>query len=280
MRTKLFLDFLKLIAIFGAIWAAFVFIPWFPKTADLKYPVEQEVALGELIMENLIEKDPQFQKLNNPTVDSAVAVISKRLLENLELTDYDYNIIVVNNEMVNAFALPGGNIVILSGLISFSESPEEVAAVLAHEIGHVEKRHVMKRLIKEFGLQLLFGVLTGGDGIILSEVSKTATSTYFDRKQEEEADDFSLELLQRSQLETKALGTIFRRMKHEHNQDSEFDYFTTHPHMNSRIKKAFEYPVEDGFKVNSLDLDWESVKNSIKSNTNQAADSTNTKPGI
>jgi len=280
MSTKLLLDFLKLIAIFGAIWAAFVFIPWFPKTDDLKYPLEQEIALGELIMENLIEKDPQFQKLNNPAVDSAVTIIANRLLENLNLSDYDYNIIVVNNEMVNAFALPGGNIVILSGLISFSESPEEVAAVLAHEIGHVEKRHVMKRLIKEFGLQLLFGVLTGGDGIILSEVSKTATSTFFDRKQEEEADDFSLELLHRSQLEPKALGTIFRRMKHEHNQHTEFDYFTTHPHMNSRIKKAFEYPVEDNFEPKAFSLNWESVKNSIKSTTYQPTDSTNTEPEI
>lgn len=264
MSTKLFIDLLKLIAIFGAIWLAFVFIPWKPKGIDLSYPLEQEIALGELIMENLIENDPQFAKLNHAEVDSAIAVISNRLIEQIGLTDYDYNIIVVNNEMVNAFALPGGNIVVLSGLIAFSESPEEVAAVIAHEIGHVERKHVMKRLLKEFGLQLLFSVLSGGDGVILSEVSKTATSTYFDRKQEEEADDFSLELLEKSNIDPRSLGVMFRKMKHEHNQHSEMDFFTTHPHMNSRIKKSFEYPVQPDAQFEKFDLNWESVRNACK----------------
>src|SRR5690606_24136018 len=120
-------------------------------------------------------------------------------------------IVVGRNESVNAFALPGGNIVILSGLLEFSENPEEVAAVLAHEMAHVEKRHVVDRLLKEFGMQVVFGVLTGGDLVVLSEISRTVTSTFFDRRQEEEADEFALELLHRCNISPRALGTLFRR---------------------------------------------------------------------
>jgi len=264
---KIWLDLVKLLGVFALVWAALTWIPWFPDESSLEYPVESEIALGERIFENLVEDDPNFVVMEDSTVNHAVRVIANRLLDSIGLTEYDYNIVVSKDEGINAYALPGGNIVILSGLIAFAESPEEVAAVLAHEMGHVEERHVVNRLIKEFGLQILFSIMAGGDAVVLGEVSKTAASTYFDRKQEEEADAFSMDLMYRSKLDPRALAVFFRRLKREYQIDFELEMFQTHPRINARIKHALEYPVEEGYAFEPIPLDWEEVRLAAESAT-------------
>lgn len=263
MRAKIWTDLLKLAFLFGVIWAALVWIPWHPDGDLPEFPIDQEEELGDLVLEQMLEDDPSFQPLENAFVDSAIWVISSRLIDTLGFTEYDYNIVVVHNESVNAFALPGGNIVVLSGLIEFSENPEEVAAVLAHEMAHVEKRHVVDRLVKELGLQVLFGVLTGGDAVILSEVSRTVTSTYFNRRQEKEADDFALDLLHRCDISPRSLGTLFRRMNSEYGSHDEFELLMSHPATNSRIKASFEYELEADFENRPFELDWDEVKSNL-----------------
>lgn len=260
MQSKIFRDAFVLLAVFGGIWLAFIYIPWFPEDTGIDFPIETEVELGEIIVDDLINSDPEFKLIEDPVIDSAVWVISRRLIDSIGLTDYDYNIMVVRNEQVNAFALPGGNIVIFSGLIEFSKSPEEVAAVLAHEMGHVEHRHVVDRLIKELGLQVLFGVLSGGDAVVVSEISRTVTSTFFDRRQEKDADLFALDLMYRCQISPRAMGTLFRRMESEYGAMDQFELLNTHPAINSRVKAAFEYELGDDFKSRPFDLDWDKVQ--------------------
>lgn len=264
MQSKILRDAFVLLAVFGGIWLAFIYIPWFPEDTGIDFPIETEIELGEIIVDDLVHSDPQFRLIEDPVIDSAVWVISRRLIDSLGFTEYDYNIMVVRNEEVNAFALPGGNIVIFSGLIEFSTSPEEVAAVLAHEMGHVEHRHVVDRLIKELGLQVLFGVLSGGDAVVVSEISRTVTSTFFDRKQEKDADQFALDLMHRCQISPPALGTIFRRMESEYGAMDEFELLNTHPAINSRVKAAFEYELADDFISMPIELDWDHVQATLK----------------
>lgn len=260
MKEKLFRDVFILCIIFGGIWAAFTYIPWFPEDVSVDFPIEKEKQLGDMVLEQMLGDDPSCQPIKNPSLDSAIWVISNRLLDSIGLTEYDYNIIVVRKSSVNAFALPGGHIVVHAGLIEFSENPEEVAAVLAHEMAHVEKRHVIDRLVKELGITVIFGVLTGGDAVILSEISKTVTSSYFSRRQEEEADDFALDLLHRCDISPRALGTLFRRMNRSH---AELELLMSHPATNSRIKTSFEYELEEGFENRPFDLDWQAVKETL-----------------
>ncbi len=257
---KLWRDLLLLVLLFGGIWAALVYIPWFPDDVSLKVPVEQEVQLGDLMIDFMLENDPQFAPLHSAVVDSAIWVISSRLKDSMGLSPYDYRFVVVDNPSVNAFAFPGGNIVVLSGLIEFTENADELAAVLAHEMAHVEKRHVIDGLIKEFGLQVIFGALTGGDMVVLSEISRTMTATFFSRRHEQEADAFALELLHRSQINPRALGTLFRRMESKYKSAEHFELLMTHPATSSRIKASFEYELASDFVSIPFELDWEQVK--------------------
>lgn len=264
MKKSIILDILKLAAIFGAIWFAFTLIP-FGKLKDgaLEISVENEKKLGDLMVEQIVLK--QFTPIKNSQVDSALTLITKRLLKNIDTTEYDYKFFIIRNEQVNAFTLPGGNIFINSGLIEFSDKPEEVAAVLSHEIGHAEKRHVVGRLVKELGVSILFSILSGGDDVLLGEIARTAISTKFDREQEKEADDFALKLLEKSSISPTAIAAFFRRVNEKFGgYDSNEEILMTHPNNNSRIKKSLEYKTKSGFKMQVFDLDWTAVKESLK----------------
>ncbi len=265
MRISVLFDLFKLTLIFGGIWAVFTFIPFSFDSPELQLSLDKEEKLGEMIVKELVFEDKSVIVVSNPELDSAMNIISKKLIQQLGTTNYEYKIIVIENEMINAFTLPGGNIFVYTGLIKFSEHPEELAAVLAHEIGHVEKRHVVSKLIKELGLSIMLSVLTGGDNVLTREIGRTALASVFDRKQEEEADMFALELLEKSKINPKIMATFFRRLNDKlGNYNESLELLMSHPHNNSRIKSALEYKTQKDFKSEKLNLNWELVQKSIQ----------------
>ena len=194
-------------------------------------------------------------------IDSVMLIMTERLENSMDEVSYDYNYVVVDNAMINAFALPGGHIVITSGLIKFTDSPEELMAVIAHEIGHAELNHIMSRVAKQVGLEILMS----SDPFVLGEISKLITSTGFDRAQEKEADDFSCELLEKANIEPRTLATLFRKMKDEMSNENieKFEMIASHPNFTSRIKDVLSYKPEEGFESIPVDIDWEVFKDDM-----------------
>lgn len=262
--NKTFRDLLILAGGFGAIWLAFIFVPWEMEEPGIEISVEKEMELGEIMIEDWIFESGEMDVVSNPTLDSAMEIITNRLLAQLDSSEFNHHIWVVDQDEINAFTLPGGYIIVNQGLIKFSEHPEEVAGVIAHELGHVEERHVVSRLIKELGVAILFTAIGGGDAVLLNEVGRTAVSTAFDRSQEEEADAFAATLLENANLDPRVLATFFRRLKNEHNFDERMEMFMTHPHHNARIKAALEIELPEDFKSEPFDLNWNRVKESIQ----------------
>ncbi|GAB5539737.1 MAG: hypothetical protein Salg2KO_18400 [Salibacteraceae bacterium] len=271
MRTGIWIDLLKLFLGFLVLWLVFTYLPrylpeswtpdWVYSSDDIGISLEQEEAIGAFILENILN---DMDEINNPEVDSAVWVIASRLLQNVGLTEYEYSISVVDDPLVNAMTLPGGNIIIFSGLIEFSETPEEVAAVLAHEIGHVEQRHVVDKLVTELGLTFVLAVLTGGDATLIHELSRTLISGVFSRSQEAEADNFGMQLLIDSQIDPRSLAAFFRKLNRENmGFDERLEWLMSHPHNNARIKASLEYEVPEDFASESFDLDWGKVQASL-----------------
>lgn len=267
MRTSVYRDLVILLAIFIASWAVFTYVPWGKifSGPDLTVSIEDEEKLGDLIVEYGIFKDPSVTVIHDRKIDSVMRVVTHLLVSNIGKTDFQYKFYIIKSDAVNAFTLPGGNIFIFTGLIEFCDTPEHLCAVLAHEIGHAEKRHVIHKLAKELGLTLLFSILGGSDNIMISEIGRTAASTVFDRSQEKEADDFSFLLMENSGINPKALAAFFRKLNDEYGQSNEdLEILRTHPNNNSRIKASLEYVVSPGFKEKKIDLDWNSVQGAVK----------------
>ena len=121
-------------------------------------------------------------------------------------------VVVLDHPMVNAFALPGGYVYIMRGLIARARGPDEVAGVLGHEIGHVRYRHGLQSAIQSGGLGFLlgtvFGDFAGGTAIILA--SRTLLSSAFSREAEREADAFGVDLMLKAGGNPEGLAGFFR----------------------------------------------------------------------
>jgi Zn-dependent protease with chaperone function len=121
---------------------------------------------------------------------------------------------VVRRGEPNAFALPGGHIYVFQGLIDSAESADELAGVLAHEIGHAAHRDSNRSLLEGAGLSFLFGMLLGdfvGGGAVVF-AAKTILQTSYSREVEAAADGYSVDLMQTIGGDARALGTILTRI--------------------------------------------------------------------
>lgn len=139
---------------------------------------------------------------------------------------------VLDAPTVNAFALPGGQIVLLSGLIDAAHDPAEVAGVLAHEIGHAVLRHPLEIVIEQAGLATLLGFLIGdvsGSTIIVAGTQFLLLASYT-RAAEREADAVAVELLNEADISAEPMAAFFDRLAAESEPDgSALSMLRTHP---------------------------------------------------
>ena len=274
MNNKIITDLAKTIGLFGGILLLLYFgmqllseenkTKWFyadNQTQLISY--EQEHQLSDIISEHILETSNQ-KILKNELIDSVVWVVSSHLKKQIEISEYDYEILVLDSPEINAFTIPGGRIYVFKGLLEFCDSAEHLAAILAHEMGHVEKRHTVSKLVKEFGLKIILTLLTGGDSVLFSELGHTVLSNKFDRSQEKEADLFALELLEKSQISPTTIASFFRKLNRENlDYNEKMEFLMTHPHNNSRIKTSLKYETKNNFTPKLLDIDWDRIKNAL-----------------
>ena len=258
MHKRLIFEGVLLILIFGSVWGIFTLFPIRPQKTSSVFSVEKEEKLGNLLLKATLA-DPDFREADNDTLSAAIDIIKERLTGSLEGSRYTYSIVLVNNDMANAFALPGGYLLITTGLMAIMNSPEECAAVVAHEIGHIEKKHTIGKLLANFTAAILIT-----DNSLASEAAEMLTTSAYSRRQEEAADRFGLSLLEKSKINPHIMGTAFRHLKEAPGSyDLKAEIIQSHPNIDSRIRNAYDYPVIESFAEEDLRIDWESVKRQV-----------------
>ena len=160
-----------------------------------------------------------FQKtyLQYLTVDSAKSDQIQRFYDHLEFeSEYDISVVVVESNMVNAFALPGGYIVVYSGIMEIIANENELAGLLAHETSHINGRHSLRIISKDLAMYLLLASLTGdmgGFSSVLIENSNMISSLSFSRKFEKDADMDGLDLMVQSDLDPTGMVELFKKFE-------------------------------------------------------------------
>lgn len=148
----------------------------------------------------------------------ALAQLSERLQSRAAL-EQPARIEILRSSVPNALALPGGKIYVFSELLSRAETPDEVAGVVAHEIGHLRHRDAMRKLIATGGtsylIGLLFGDVTGAGALVFA--SKTLIGAAYSREAEAQADSFAAELMARLGRPAKPLGDLLTRIAGKEN---------------------------------------------------------------
>ncbi|NQV22675.1 MAG: M48 family metalloprotease [Rhodospirillales bacterium] len=154
---------------------------------------------------------------------------------------------VINAKMVNAFALPGGRIIVMGELLDLMETPDELAAVLAHEMGHVSERHPTEAAIRATGFSLFLTMLVGESSKMaefLASLGVQAVQSSYSRDDERAADRIAADLLEAAGADKSAIGTVFGRLQKAQEGKMTLDlgrlgaFLSTHPSYEERIAAA------------------------------------------
>ena len=206
----------------------------------------KEIAEGTQLSK---EVDRQSLLVDDPFLSTWVNTIGANLAKYRARTDITYRFSIINSDEVNAFALPGGFIHVDMGLLNTVSSDDELAGVMAHEMGHVERRHVVTLGQKNTLLSILIGVLSILSPIayILGGYGGDLAMNKFSREDELQADQYGLLLMSRAGYDPHSMVDFMDRLRQmDSSPESKTDkWFESHPAAQDRISHLLGYPELD-----------------------------------
>jgi predicted Zn-dependent protease len=197
---------------------------------------------GELGRRFFLEARAELPLIEDPAVAAYVDGIGRRLVRTLGAQAFDYHFYVVQHPALNAFAVPGGYIFVFSGLLARAGTDDELAGVLAHEIGHVAGHHIVRQQTQgqAWSYAALLGALLSAVNPVLGAGAIAAAQTAqlrFSREFEQEADYFGLRYASEAGFDPHALGAFFKQLLAEQrlNPSGVPPYMLTHPLTENRV---------------------------------------------
>jgi len=205
--------------------------------------VEEEGKIGREMAANLCAR---FGLYESSPAWSYVWLVGKSLTRQIPETRYNYHFAILNTAITNAFSAPGGYVFITVGLLAQLKDEAELAAVLGHEIGHIEKRHVAREMEKSkviSGTSQLAkkSLLDNSNRQLVEQLSGIGVDLLFkgfSRGDEFEADAVAIELLKKTGYDAAGLKRVLQRLSGEKSDSPIYQtMFRTHPFPQERIKK-------------------------------------------
>jgi predicted Zn-dependent protease len=190
----------------------------------------------------------QLPLVHDPVLNAYLSSVGRILASVSERPKLDYHFYLINSAAVNAFALPGGYVYVTRGLVDRTRSAAELAAVLAHEIGHVAARHGVQKLERYMRtgsvVDFLYSLILGGEPAILRQNSLRMAgvlwSASHSRKDEEKADRLAVRYLVRAGIDPHAMVSILQTLLQEERSGdpAAAGWFASHPLTTTRIAET------------------------------------------
>jgi len=203
---------------------------------------QEELKLGEELSQNI---NKEYKVVKDEFVVNYVRSVGQRLAAVSQTANNPYQFNVLVDKNVNAFATPGWRMYVLTGLVGFADNEAEMAAVLAHELGHAEKRHPTQQLSRVMGTQMLMSIILGknNEGATAQVVNLLAQGgiSAYSRNAEREADTIAVNLLNRAGYDPGALVSFFEKLielEQKQGASSGIALFSSHPDTAERIASA------------------------------------------
>lgn len=222
-----------------------VILPGLAGRLALLIPPEQERRLGDAVIAQMqgmlgFAGEERIGFCRETRGRAALEAMTARLEGTVELP-YPLRVSVMDHPMVNAFAVPGGRVVLFRGLIEKAGSPEEVAGVLAHEIAHVVHRDPTVGVLRSAGTAGILGLLVGdvfGAAVVVAGTEAVMKAQY-QQAVEARADATAVEMLTEAGLPSEPFADFFRRLAEERDVNlGLLEYLASHPALEDRAERA------------------------------------------
>jgi Zn-dependent protease with chaperone function len=256
-------------AIASVVVIVFVIIPMLANQLAMMIPVEREVALGRVSLKQIESLlgygNDESLICNEQKGQLALDKMTARLGARFD-SPYPLDIKVFNHEMLNAFAVPGGHIVLFDGLIQASDSPEEVAGILGHEMGHVINRDPTRLTLRSAGsvgiLGMVFGDFAGGAAALI--IAERLIAADYSQEAEANADTFSHKLMADAKLPSEPMADFFKKLSDEYGDGPKLlSHLASHPDLAGRAKAASDADTigEENFDPILSASEWDDLRN-------------------
>jgi predicted Zn-dependent protease len=239
-------------------------IPLLAATVAAQVPASWEDQLGRSTVKYLA---PPERRCEDPKLVAAIDTMVGRLMATRPASPYTFRVYVVDLPVFNAFAAPGGSIVVFRGLLERTDTPEELAGVLAHELQHILHRHTTRAIIQHTSSGLLMAALTGdvtGPLVYGLETARVLGQLHYSRGAEEEADSEGLKMLLAARVDPGGMIAFFNVLeKRSGTGPDALKYLSTHPSSGDRVATLTAFAAQHPIQPIKLlpEEDWGELRN-------------------
>ncbi len=243
------------------------------KAKSIFFSVDKDVELGQEVTDEILSNPSEYPVLKRKEYPEAYAHLDSMrdvLLATGQIKYADrfhWEVFIIDKEVLNAFALPGGNTFYYTGLIKFLDDEASMAGVMAHEFVHADHRHSTNGMTKMYGVQTMLSVIIGDEsGVIediLAQLASGATSLAFSRADEYEADEYAVRFLYETGWDARGVARFFEKMDTEDGAEW-MKYLKTHPSPDDRVSEIERHPENLGGKEGGEFPDrYQELKNNL-----------------
>ena len=230
-RTRFFLITGIVLAI---LFSAYMWLlPWIGERIAMRFSKETEIELGESMFRSV---------MTEYEVDEVKTREINLFFQQLHFqTGYPVQITVVKSKQLNAFAIPGGHIVVYDQILKGMNKPEELAALLGHEAAHIAQRHSLRSLFRGLARQLFITLIVGNDSGLISYLANNADALkglQYSRSLETEADNKGMAMMADQQIDPSGMADLMKLLQQETSGDHQepVAFLSTHPVFKDRIE--------------------------------------------
>ncbi|WNJ96246.1 M48 family metallopeptidase [Vibrio ruber] len=238
IESNLWLILVSIIFCVAMLFAGYRYgIPWFSHYAARMLPERVPAFVGEKILEQL---DEQFETSHIPAKQQqAIRARVDLLQQQLPPMPFPVKIEFRDSEIANAFALPGGTIVLLDPLVELAESDQQLDGVILHEMGHVYHRHMMTRLVESSLTAVVVASLTGDTSGVVHQMIGAGVfvmNTGLSRDMERQADQFAKQAMLKIYHTSEPMAAMFELLRQQRHIQHMPDWLSSHPNFSERIE--------------------------------------------
>lgn len=234
-----------LLSLAAAVAVVMIGYPLYGKTMDLAAGLispEAEKAFGDM---QIAAFGNEFKSCEDKKAAASLEKIINHLVSKSDLKGKSIDVHLYNTPMVNAFALSGNNMAVLTGFLKDTTSEEEIAGVLAHELGHIAHRDALRLTLQSQGYSLMANLMTGSSGAYsgIGQFASIAQTLQYTREKEEAADAYASHLLPKAGYSKRGLANFLgRALTGTHGKtlqtlEDNFSFLSTHPTTTARVTK-------------------------------------------
>lgn len=246
-----------ILLLLAGVWLLLLYLlPWLGMRV---ITAEQEQVIGDNICQSVVLHQPE---------NTGLSQLVQAYAGELQLSkNYHIRTIVISSPEINAFALPGGTVVLYTGLLDHMQTSEELAALLSHEASHINGRHSLRALLKETSLATLAGWISSGSSALTAMVIRNAMDVKklsYSRTLEREADAQGMQLLAYNRVSPQAMVLLLQHLQ-QAEQTIAVALLGTHPLTQQRIQAAQLFVQNNGNSMYTTNASLQNLWHYIKS---------------